>query len=99
MAEQDKLGLIFNIQKFSLNDGPGIRTVVFFKGCPLRCQWCSNPESQSGLEEPMYDEAKQRNVTVGKWYTVDAVMKNRAAGSPYLVAKSCFNRHLSLLWP
>lgn len=37
---------IFNIQKFSLNDGPGIRTVVFFKGCPLRCAWCSNPESQ-----------------------------------------------------
>ncbi len=37
---------VFNIQKFSLNDGPGIRTVVFFKGCPLRCAWCSNPESQ-----------------------------------------------------
>ena len=34
------------MQKFSLNDGPGIRTVVFFKGCPLRCRWCSNPESQ-----------------------------------------------------
>ncbi len=38
---------VFNIQKFSLNDGPGIRTVVFLKGCPLRCAWCSNPESQS----------------------------------------------------
>lgn len=37
---------IFNIQKFSLSDGPGIRTVVFFKGCPLRCAWCANPESQ-----------------------------------------------------
>lgn len=37
---------VFNIQKFSLNDGPGIRTVVFLKGCPLRCFWCSNPESQ-----------------------------------------------------
>lgn len=37
---------VFNIQKFSLNDGPGIRTVVFLKGCPLRCAWCSNPESQ-----------------------------------------------------
>ena len=37
---------IFNIQKFSLNDGPGIRTVVFLKGCPLRCVWCANPESQ-----------------------------------------------------
>jgi len=38
-------GRIFNIQRYSLNDGPGIRTVVFFKGCPLRCGWCCNPES------------------------------------------------------
>ena len=38
--------IVFNIQKFSLNDGPGIRTVVFLKGCPLRCAWCANPESQ-----------------------------------------------------
>jgi len=38
---------IFNIQKFSLHDGPGIRSVVFFKGCPLHCKWCSNPESQN----------------------------------------------------
>lgn len=37
---------VFNVQKFSLDDGPGIRTVVFLKGCPLRCYWCSNPESQ-----------------------------------------------------
>ncbi|MCL2812763.1 MAG: glycyl-radical enzyme activating protein [Clostridia bacterium] len=39
--------LIFNIQKFSIHDGEGIRTTVFFKGCPLRCAWCHNPESQS----------------------------------------------------
>ncbi|MDL2206448.1 glycyl-radical enzyme activating protein [Eubacteriales bacterium OttesenSCG-928-N13] len=38
--------MIFNIQKFCLHDGPGIRTTVFFSGCPLRCGWCSNPESQ-----------------------------------------------------
>lgn len=38
--------ILFNIQKFSLHDGPGIRTAVFFSGCPLRCKWCSNPESQ-----------------------------------------------------
>ncbi|HEB29687.1 MAG TPA: glycyl-radical enzyme activating protein [Spirochaetes bacterium] len=38
-------GTIFNIQRYSLHDGPGIRTVVFLKGCPLRCEWCSNPES------------------------------------------------------
>ena len=39
-------GSVFNIQRFSLNDGPGIRTIVFLKGCPLRCLWCCNPESQ-----------------------------------------------------
>ncbi|MBI4318871.1 MAG: glycyl-radical enzyme activating protein [Chloroflexi bacterium] len=39
-------GTIFNIQRFSIQDGPGIRTTVFVKGCPLRCLWCSNPESQ-----------------------------------------------------
>ncbi|MBN1669780.1 MAG: glycyl-radical enzyme activating protein [Kiritimatiellae bacterium] len=40
-------GTIFDIQRFSLHDGPGIRTTVFFKGCPLRCLWCHNPESVS----------------------------------------------------
>lgn len=39
-------GVIFNLQHFCLHDGPGIRTNVFFKGCPLRCRWCANPESQ-----------------------------------------------------
>jgi len=39
-------GLVFNIQRFSVHDGPGIRTTVFMKGCPLSCRWCSNPESQ-----------------------------------------------------
>ena len=39
-------GIVFNIQKYSVHDGPGIRTIVFTKGCHLRCRWCSNPESQ-----------------------------------------------------
>lgn len=46
-------GLIFDIKKYSINDGPGIRTTVFFKGCPLRCPWCHNPEGQSFLPEVM----------------------------------------------
>ena len=47
-------GNIFDIQRFSLNDGPGIRTVVFLKGCPLHCWWCSNPESQRRHPVVMY---------------------------------------------
>jgi pyruvate formate lyase activating enzyme len=49
-------GLIFDIQKFSLHDGHGIRTLVFMKGCPLRCSWCSNPESQKRAPEILFFE-------------------------------------------
>lgn len=55
------MGLIFNIQKFSLNDGPGIRTVVFLKGCPLRCRWCSNPESQETAPQILWDADRCRH--------------------------------------
>ncbi|KJS19781.1 MAG: hypothetical protein VR72_17325 [Clostridiaceae bacterium BRH_c20a] len=46
MINNDFEGKIINIQRFSIHDGPGIRTVIFMKGCPLKCLWCSNPESQ-----------------------------------------------------
>lgn len=55
---QSAEGLIFDIQRFSLHDGPGIRTLVFMKGCPLACAWCSNPESQKARPEVMYFEDK-----------------------------------------
>jgi pyruvate formate lyase activating enzyme len=51
-------GVIFDIQRFSVHDGPGIRTLVFFKGCPLACLWCSNPESQHFGAELLFDPAK-----------------------------------------
>jgi pyruvate formate lyase activating enzyme len=51
-------GMIFDIQRFSLHDGPGIRTLVFMKGCPLRCLWCSNPESQSKNPQVLFYEEK-----------------------------------------
>lgn len=49
-------GTIFDIQHFSVNDGPGIRTTVFFKGCPLRCLWCHNPESYTADTQVMFHE-------------------------------------------
>ena len=51
-------GLIFNIQKFSIHDGPGIRTNVFLKGCPLRCLWCHNPEGLEAAAEIEYEPIK-----------------------------------------
>lgn len=48
------IGQIFDIADFCTQDGPGIRSVIFFKGCPLSCSWCSNPESQSFYAEPLY---------------------------------------------
>lgn len=50
-------GIVFNIQKFSLHDGPGIRTTVFLKGCPLKCKWCANPESQEENIQVLYNDA------------------------------------------
>ena len=45
--DKDRKGLVLRIERSSIHDGQGFRTVVFLKGCPLRCQWCSTPESQS----------------------------------------------------
>lgn len=57
MIGDNKKGVIFNIQKFSLHDGPGTRSIVFFKGCPMSCLWCSNPESQKVKPQIMYNKS------------------------------------------
>ncbi|MHC1728951.1 MAG: glycyl-radical enzyme activating protein [Syntrophobacteraceae bacterium] len=64
-TQSDKLvsGLVFNVQKYSVHDGPGIRTIVFFKGCPLSCRWCSNPESQSFKTELAFNEGRCLKLT------------------------------------
>ncbi|HHT95175.1 MAG TPA: glycyl-radical enzyme activating protein [Clostridiaceae bacterium] len=65
-------GLVFNIQRFSIHDGPGIRTTVFLNGCPMRCRWCGNPESNSGRPELFYNPQK----CIGCGYCVEACEKN-----------------------
>jgi len=57
-VKNSPLGLIFDVQRYSIHDGPGIRTTVFFKGCPLRCWWCHNPEGIDSGKELMYFEYK-----------------------------------------
>lgn len=61
MKNNEPTGVVFNIQKFSVHDGPGIRTVIFLKGCPLKCYWCANPESQRMKPELLWHRAKCTN--------------------------------------
>ncbi len=76
----DVRGRIFDIQRYSIHDGPGVRTIVFLKGCFLRCRWCCNPESQSYKPETVTINGKPKlygtDVTVGE--VMDEVMKDAA---------------------
>ena len=77
----ERKGRIFNIQRFSIHDGPGIRTIVFFKGCYMRCAWCCNPESQRYEIETLVEGGKEK--TVGRDVTVDDIMPEILADLPY----------------
>jgi pyruvate formate lyase activating enzyme len=75
-----KMGIIFDIKRFAVHDGPGIRTTVFMKGCPLSCKWCHNPESMSGAictvskTVRIGEKAFTEDEIVGREMTVEEVM-------------------------
>ncbi|MGN1095616.1 MAG: glycyl-radical enzyme activating protein [Eubacteriales bacterium] len=81
MGIYDTVGRIFDIQRYSIHDGPGIRTIVFFKGCILRCRWCCNPESQEWEIQQMMRDGKMQ--TVGRDVTVREVMEEIEKDFPY----------------
>jgi pyruvate formate lyase activating enzyme len=81
-VEQVAQGIIFNIQRYSIHDGPGIRTTVFLKGCPLKCFWCQNPESQR--TQPEIFLVRSNCMLCGKCVTVcsngaSSLLKNHSA--------------------
>ena len=93
--ETDMTGIITDIQKFSLHDGKGIRTTVFFKGCNMRCDWCHNPETISPKPQRAFYERKcihcghcdhcptGARVTIGQEKSVEEVYRELAADLPY----------------
>ena len=96
MGIYEQTGRIFDIQRYSIHDGPGIRTIVFLKGCILRCRWCCNPESQEYRLQELTQGGKTR--TVGRDVTVgevmdevikDAVYYQRSGGGVTLSGGEC----------
>ena len=83
-------GRIFDIQRYSIHDGPGVRTIVFLKGCALRCRWCCNPESQSFEVETMTINGKPK--VMGKDVTVAEVICSPVEGSLSPAVNVRFNR-------
>lgn len=81
MTHWETKGRIFDIQRFSIHDGPGIRTIVFLKGCVLRCKWCCNPESQEYRIQKMMVQGEKK--IIGKDVTVEEVMETVEKDRPY----------------
>ena len=74
-------GRIFDIQRYSIHDGYGIRTIVFLKGCVLRCRWCCNPESQEYAIQTMLVQGEPK--VIGRDVTVQEVLNTVEKDRPY----------------
>ena len=81
MEYLDTTGRVFDVQRYSIHDGPGIRTIVFLKGCVLRCQWCCNPESQEYKIQTM--KTPDGVKTMGRDVTVREMMEVVEKDRPY----------------
>jgi len=102
-------GLIFNVRRYGLDDGPGIRTTIFLKGCPLSCLWCSNPESQKPYPELMYDselhiEACEQCIEVCPVGAISKdedrgikIQRDRCISGCYACAKVCYSKALEVV--
>ena len=87
-ADDGSEGVVFHIQRYSIQDGPGIRTTVFLKGCSLRCQWCSNPESQEPHPEILFrGQQCQKSGACAKACEVGAI--ELIDGAPRLDRSAC----------
>jgi len=80
---------VFDIQRFCLHDGPGLRTTVFFKGCPLRCRWCSNPESQRQAADLMHNAARCMACGACAAACPHGLIATKERGGPELDRKAC----------
>lgn len=84
-------GYIFDIKRFATHDGKGIRTTVFFKGCPLRCKWCQNPEGLSYLPQALYMESKCM-------HCLSCVHASKQGGVRCVDHKICISRNIKEDW-